>query len=44
MGRIRQHMFHEPGRAFARHAATIAPASRVRVLGHGETLTVGPHR
>jgi L-ascorbate metabolism protein UlaG (beta-lactamase superfamily) len=44
LGRVRQHMFHEPGPAFARHAAALAPDSRVRVLGHGETLSLGPRR
>jgi L-ascorbate metabolism protein UlaG (beta-lactamase superfamily) len=44
LGRVRQHMFYEPGTEFARHAATAAPDSRVRVLAHGETLTVGRPR
>lgn len=42
LGRVRQHMFHDPGSAFARHAARLAPDTRVRVLRHGETLTVEP--
>ena len=41
LGRVRSHMFHEPGRRFATLAAKAAPDSRVRVLGHGETLTIG---
>jgi L-ascorbate metabolism protein UlaG (beta-lactamase superfamily) len=41
MARVRAHMFHEPGREFARLAERSAPDTRVRVLGHGETLTVG---
>ncbi|MFI7599361.1 MBL fold metallo-hydrolase [Actinoplanes sp. NPDC049681] len=42
MGRIRTHMFREPGTEFARRAALAAPDARVRVLGHGETLTIEP--
>jgi L-ascorbate metabolism protein UlaG (beta-lactamase superfamily) len=42
LGRVRPHLFHDPGTDFARHAATAAPDSRVRVLAHGESLTVGP--
>ncbi|BAL91765.1 hypothetical protein AMIS_65450 [Actinoplanes missouriensis 431] len=42
MGRIRRHMFDEPGARFAEHAARTSPETRVRVLAHGETLTVGP--
>jgi L-ascorbate metabolism protein UlaG (beta-lactamase superfamily) len=42
MGRLRAHMFHEPGRRFAEQAALVAADTRVRVLGHGETLTIGP--
>ena len=42
MGRIRQHMFADPGTEFARHAAQTAPDSQVRVLHQGETLTVRP--
>jgi L-ascorbate metabolism protein UlaG (beta-lactamase superfamily) len=42
MGRIRSHMFHDPGIQFVRHAELIAPDTRVRVLAHGETLTIGP--
>jgi L-ascorbate metabolism protein UlaG (beta-lactamase superfamily) len=41
-GRVRPHMFGDPGEEFARHAARIAPDSRVRVLAHGEELAVGP--
>ncbi|GIE77730.1 membrane protein [Actinoplanes philippinensis] len=42
MGRVRRHMFDEPGARFAEFAAEAAPDSRVRVLAHGETL--GVHR
>ena len=42
MGRVRQHMFHEPGGRFAEHAREVAPDSQVRVLAHGETLTIRP--
>jgi L-ascorbate metabolism protein UlaG (beta-lactamase superfamily) len=42
MGRLRHHMFAEPGRRFAELAARRAPDTRVRVLQHGETLTIGP--
>ncbi|AEV87677.1 membrane protein [Actinoplanes sp. SE50] len=42
MGRIRRHMFDEPGTRFAEFAARACPDTRVRVLAHGETLTVGP--
>jgi L-ascorbate metabolism protein UlaG (beta-lactamase superfamily) len=42
MGRFRAHMFTEPGAEFARQAARIAPDSHVRVLRHGETLTIAP--
>jgi L-ascorbate metabolism protein UlaG (beta-lactamase superfamily) len=41
MGRVRPHMFHEPGREFARLAERTAPDTHVRVLGQGQTLTVG---
>jgi L-ascorbate metabolism protein UlaG (beta-lactamase superfamily) len=41
MGRVRRHMFDEPGARFAEFAAEAAPDSRVRVLAHGETLAVG---
>jgi len=41
MGRVRAHMFREPGREFARFAEITAPDTRVRVLAHGETLAVG---
>ncbi|MEU4427482.1 MBL fold metallo-hydrolase [Actinoplanes sp. NPDC024001] len=40
MGRVRRHMFDEPGARFADHAARTSPETRVRVLAHGETLTV----
>jgi L-ascorbate metabolism protein UlaG (beta-lactamase superfamily) len=42
MNRIRAHMFHEPGREFARLAVRTAPDTQVRVLAQGEALTVGP--
>lgn len=42
LGRIRPHLFAAPGQSFAGHAATTAPQTRVRVLAHGESLTVGP--
>jgi L-ascorbate metabolism protein UlaG (beta-lactamase superfamily) len=42
LGRIRQHLLHGPGVAFAEHAARVAPDSRVRVLRHGEELVLGP--
>jgi len=41
MGRMRSHMFRDPGVRFAEAAARVAPDSRVRVLAQGETLTVG---
>jgi L-ascorbate metabolism protein UlaG (beta-lactamase superfamily) len=41
LSRVRSHMFHEPGQNFAALAAKAAPDSRVRVLGQGETLTIG---
>jgi L-ascorbate metabolism protein UlaG (beta-lactamase superfamily) len=41
LGRVRPHMFHEPGREFARLAERAAPDSRVRVLAQGESLAVG---
>ncbi|GLY05689.1 membrane protein [Actinoplanes sp. NBRC 101535] len=44
MGRVRRHMFDEPGARFAEHAARTCPDTRVRVLTHGETLTVEPAR
>ncbi|BEL12258.1 MBL fold metallo-hydrolase [Actinoplanes sichuanensis] len=40
MGRVRRHMFDEPGPRFAEFAAEAAPDSRVRVLTHGETFGV----
>ncbi|WIM95037.1 MBL fold metallo-hydrolase [Actinoplanes oblitus] len=42
MARIRRHMFDAPGVRFAEHAARTSPETRVRVLAHGETLTLGP--
>ncbi|MEV0901775.1 MBL fold metallo-hydrolase [Actinoplanes sp. NPDC049802] len=42
MGRVRRHMFDEPGDRFAEHAARVAPDSRVRVLAHGERLSLEP--
>ncbi|GGM98217.1 L-ascorbate metabolism protein UlaG (beta-lactamase superfamily) [Actinoplanes campanulatus] len=42
MGRIRRHMFDGPGERFAEHAARVAPESRVRVLAHGESLSLEP--
>jgi L-ascorbate metabolism protein UlaG (beta-lactamase superfamily) len=42
LGRVRAHMFREPGDDFARLAARSAPDTRVRVLEQGETLTIGP--
>jgi len=39
MNRVRQQMFHEPGRLFAEQAALTAPDTKVRVLAQGETLT-----
>jgi L-ascorbate metabolism protein UlaG (beta-lactamase superfamily) len=42
LGRVRQHMFSGPGGRFAEDARRIAPESRVRVLTHGETLTIRP--
>jgi len=42
MGRVRPHLFRGPGEQFARLAARTAPDTQVRVLVHGETLTIGP--
>jgi L-ascorbate metabolism protein UlaG (beta-lactamase superfamily) len=42
LGRIRRHMFLDPGEEFARHAARTAPDAHVRVLTQGETLHVRP--
>ena len=42
MARYRRHMFDLPGERFAEHAARSCPDTRVRVLAHGETLTVEP--
>ncbi|MEU4241347.1 MBL fold metallo-hydrolase [Actinoplanes sp. NPDC026619] len=41
LGRVRAHMFHEPGPRFASLAAEQTPDVHVRVLAQGETLTVG---
>ncbi|WP_328460601.1 MBL fold metallo-hydrolase [Actinoplanes sp. NBC_00393] len=41
-GRVRRHMFDEPGARFAEHAVRTSPDTQVRVLRHGETLTVEP--
>lgn len=40
LGGVRRQMFHDPGAAFAQHAAVSAADAQVRVLGHGECLTV----
>jgi L-ascorbate metabolism protein UlaG (beta-lactamase superfamily) len=40
--RIRRSMFREPGAQFAEQAARVAPDAKVRVLAHGETLTINP--
>jgi L-ascorbate metabolism protein UlaG (beta-lactamase superfamily) len=42
LGRLRAHLFHEPGGRFAEQAAAEVPDTRVRVLAPGGTLTVGP--
>jgi L-ascorbate metabolism protein UlaG (beta-lactamase superfamily) len=42
LSRVRAHMFSDPGEEFARRAARTVPDTRVRVLDHGETLTIGP--
>jgi L-ascorbate metabolism protein UlaG (beta-lactamase superfamily) len=42
LGRVRPHMFRDPGDEFARAAHRTAPQTEVRVLGHGQTLTIGP--
>jgi L-ascorbate metabolism protein UlaG (beta-lactamase superfamily) len=42
LGRVRQHLFREPGARFAEEAARVAPEAQVRVLAHGETLTINP--
>ncbi|HET9518321.1 MAG TPA: MBL fold metallo-hydrolase [Actinoplanes sp.] len=44
LGGLRQHMFSGPGDAFARYAATASPSTRVHVLAHGQSLTVGSDR
>jgi L-ascorbate metabolism protein UlaG (beta-lactamase superfamily) len=41
LGRVRPEMFYGPGAEFARRALRITPDTQVRVLGHGETLTIG---
>ncbi|MEV6304015.1 MBL fold metallo-hydrolase [Actinoplanes sp. NPDC051861] len=41
-GRVRRYMFSEPGNQFAEHAARTSPDTRVRVLAHGESLTLEP--
>jgi L-ascorbate metabolism protein UlaG (beta-lactamase superfamily) len=41
MSGIRQHLFAAPGEQFAREAAKTSPESRIRVLGQGESLTIG---
>jgi hypothetical protein len=33
-------MFTDPGTTFARVAARMSPDSQIRVLAHGETLTI----
>jgi L-ascorbate metabolism protein UlaG (beta-lactamase superfamily) len=40
LGRVRAHMFNDPGRDFARLAATMSPDTQVRVLTQGETLRI----
>jgi L-ascorbate metabolism protein UlaG (beta-lactamase superfamily) len=42
LGRVRRHMFTEPGAQFAAAAARVAPNAEVTVLTHGETLTIKP--
>jgi L-ascorbate metabolism protein UlaG (beta-lactamase superfamily) len=44
LNRFRTHMFDGPGEQFARRARHTAPDTCVRVLAHGETLTIGPAR
>jgi L-ascorbate metabolism protein UlaG (beta-lactamase superfamily) len=39
---LRPHVFHEPGRDFATHAAKVAPEVDVRVLHPGMSTTVSP--
>ena len=41
MGRVRSHMFRDPGEEFARVALRAAPDSHVRVLAHGGSLSIG---
>ncbi|NES27795.1 MBL fold metallo-hydrolase [Micromonospora terminaliae] len=40
LDRVRPDRFHGPGDEFARQAATVSPATRVRVLRPGESLAV----
>ena len=40
LGRVRTHMFTDPGVDFARLAGRMAPDTQVRVLTQGETLTI----
>jgi L-ascorbate metabolism protein UlaG (beta-lactamase superfamily) len=42
LSRVRRHMFRDPGADLARRAAVTAPGTRVRVLAHGQTLTLQP--
>jgi len=42
MGRVRPHMFRDPGTEFARRAAVLSPDTQVRVLAQGETLSFEP--
>ncbi|GIF17869.1 L-ascorbate metabolism protein UlaG (beta-lactamase superfamily) [Actinoplanes tereljensis] len=41
MGRVRSHMFRDPGTRFAELAAERAPEVHVRVLDQGESVTIG---
>jgi L-ascorbate metabolism protein UlaG (beta-lactamase superfamily) len=41
LDRLRPEMFAEPGEEFARRALRVTPDTHVRVLAHGETLTIG---
>lgn len=40
LGRVRPHVFHEPGRDFEQHARRVAPHVEVRVLPPGTSTTV----
>jgi hypothetical protein len=40
LDRVRPDRFHGPGDEFARHAAVVSPATRVRVLRPGDSLAV----